>query len=560
MMGPAPRAERIRAALDEVLAWPELARSPQLVRFLRYIVEASLDGDEAAIKAYAIAVDVFGRPASFDPQSDPIVRVQARRLRQLLDRFYDEGHGATGVRIVLPVGRYVPDFIELAAPAPEAVRPGTMRRDAGIRRVLLVAAITLLMASMAAIGALPAGERVTAPTRPEVLVGNFSNLSEVAAADGFTGRLAVAIAEALAPFGDIEVRLLDQNAPLPPPREGRYLLSGVLRSSEAGLEVVTLLAAGPVGETRWNLHRPLTRPALDDERSAPALAAEVVRQLAPYRGPLHATGRQWLNAQEGALPLVNDYICMLAYGRAREALQSAAMAEALACYQRLLGDRVGTPRARAAQAGLQALVTVANSLPDQLPDALQDVLERLDLVARQAPDDSFVRAQLGLVQGWTRRFTAAVGSFRAALLANPLDPDIRAGYALLLVHMGAWDEADAEAARVLAEAVYPAPWHALPQALVSFQARRYPQAIEAGRLAAPAGEMGMLVAVAAAGLSDARADVEDLLARIASAETLRRLGIRPWLEMRLVDEEVVERLGEGLVRAGVAPAALTAPY
>ena len=110
-MGTGLPSERIVAALEELLAWPVIARSPQLAGFLRYIVEATLRGEEGGIKAYSIAVDVFGRPATFDPQSDPIVRVQARRLRSLLDQYYAEGNGSAGVQIRLPVGRYVPEFV-----------------------------------------------------------------------------------------------------------------------------------------------------------------------------------------------------------------------------------------------------------------------------------------------------------------------------------------------------------------------------------------------------------------------------------------------------------------
>ena len=106
-----PQGEQVRAALEEILSWPPIARSPQLGKFLSYIVTTTLEGQDAQIKAYSIAVDVFGRPATFDPQSDPIVRVQARRLRTLLEQFYAEGNGTAPVRIVLPVGRYVPEFL-----------------------------------------------------------------------------------------------------------------------------------------------------------------------------------------------------------------------------------------------------------------------------------------------------------------------------------------------------------------------------------------------------------------------------------------------------------------
>ena len=106
--------EGVKRALERLLAWPDIARSPQLANFLRYIVDRRLSGDAQSIKAYSIAVDVFGRSPDFDPQADPIVRVQARRLRGLLDQYY-RGPGADEpLRIELPIGRYVPEFIDSA--------------------------------------------------------------------------------------------------------------------------------------------------------------------------------------------------------------------------------------------------------------------------------------------------------------------------------------------------------------------------------------------------------------------------------------------------------------
>ena len=116
MTDPAWQREAILTALERLLAWPEIARSPQLGRFLDYIVQRTLEGNEASIKAYSIAVDVFGRAADFDPQADPIVRVQARRLRALLDEYYRGPGLGEATQIRLPVGRYVPEFVAASDP------------------------------------------------------------------------------------------------------------------------------------------------------------------------------------------------------------------------------------------------------------------------------------------------------------------------------------------------------------------------------------------------------------------------------------------------------------
>ena len=86
------------------------ARSPQLGAFLRFVVEAVLQGKSDRIKGYTIGVEVLRRDPSFDPQADPIVRVEATRLRRTIERYY-AGPGADDAIIVdLPRGSYVPTF------------------------------------------------------------------------------------------------------------------------------------------------------------------------------------------------------------------------------------------------------------------------------------------------------------------------------------------------------------------------------------------------------------------------------------------------------------------
>lgn len=101
-----------RRELEWVLAQPEFARSASLVRFLSFICKCYFEGETAEIREYSIAVEALGRkPASFDSHVDPIVRVTARALRKKLHEVYqNEGKDHT-LRIFLPVGHYVPEFV-----------------------------------------------------------------------------------------------------------------------------------------------------------------------------------------------------------------------------------------------------------------------------------------------------------------------------------------------------------------------------------------------------------------------------------------------------------------
>ena len=112
-----PTTEEIRAALDRIAVSEAFCASPQLVAFLRYVVEATLRGSQDRIKGYTIAVEAFGRGDDFNPQDDPIVRVEAMRLRRALQRYYANGGRDDSVRIVLPLGSYVPEFQRFASRA-----------------------------------------------------------------------------------------------------------------------------------------------------------------------------------------------------------------------------------------------------------------------------------------------------------------------------------------------------------------------------------------------------------------------------------------------------------
>src|SRR6185312_6124063 len=109
-MSDVPSPDDIRAALNRMVTSHVFSRSPQLGAFLRFVVEAVLHGKADRIKAYTIGVEVLRRDTKFDPQLDPIVRVEATRLRRAIERYY-AGPGLTDAVIIdLPRGSYVPTF------------------------------------------------------------------------------------------------------------------------------------------------------------------------------------------------------------------------------------------------------------------------------------------------------------------------------------------------------------------------------------------------------------------------------------------------------------------
>jgi adenylate cyclase len=100
----------VKHHLDQALSSPLFRKAERQSRFLRFVVGAALQSPEATIKEFDIGIAVYDRRSDYDPRTDPIVRVEAARLRARLREYY-EGTPPDRVRIDIPKGHYIPRFI-----------------------------------------------------------------------------------------------------------------------------------------------------------------------------------------------------------------------------------------------------------------------------------------------------------------------------------------------------------------------------------------------------------------------------------------------------------------
>ncbi len=108
--GPAISSQEVEAELAKVLASPLFRRAPRHSCFLEFVVRKKLAGSEDCVKESLIGVEVFGRPAGYDPGSEPAVRVEAGRLRLRLTEYYIGPGRHDPIQIHLPKGTYIPVF------------------------------------------------------------------------------------------------------------------------------------------------------------------------------------------------------------------------------------------------------------------------------------------------------------------------------------------------------------------------------------------------------------------------------------------------------------------
>ncbi len=120
--------EAVRLQLERILQSGEFRGSDKQREFLSFVIDETLEDRASQLKGYTIAVAVYGRAEGFDPQVDPIVRVEAGRLRRALEHYYLTAGKNDPVRIEIPKGTYVPTcrMVQISTPGAETL---TSRRE-----------------------------------------------------------------------------------------------------------------------------------------------------------------------------------------------------------------------------------------------------------------------------------------------------------------------------------------------------------------------------------------------------------------------------------------------
>ena len=129
-----PAAPAVRETLERLLASETFGRSERARKLLRYLVEREQAGEADRLKGFSIAMDVFGKDGDFDSSTDAVVRVQAGRLRELLQHYFANEGIAEPVRIAIARGGYVPSYELNAIPLPIGQEPAEAAAVANFSR------------------------------------------------------------------------------------------------------------------------------------------------------------------------------------------------------------------------------------------------------------------------------------------------------------------------------------------------------------------------------------------------------------------------------------------
>lgn len=568
-----PAGDEVRACLSRILGSEEFRNSPNLSAFLAFIVERALEGRADTIKAYTVATQVLGRPVSFDPQADPIVRVEATRLRRALDRYYGFAGAGDAVRIAIPRGTYVPviGWRSDPDPAQELLEP-TPAHDvsspadrAGRRLGFGIAASIMVAATAAAAGyvirsgaparvdqapflAVMGDASLASRGREGTALTTFATLLVPPLAEGSAGARAYAVLltdllrSGLARFEDVAI--IESPAQQPGGRgssDDTYSLLGRVSRTANEHRIAMRLRHEVSRQVVWSAEF-----VVPDARRAEGEEMRLMRQIAATLvSPGGVLARDAASAKAAADPKTVPAACIVLSDAALSRGDAGLIGEARECLSRTAQDypRFAPARAMLARTLVETWRLSAAPAAGLLDDALQDARAAVAL----APQVARNHVALSEILAARGDHAGAEEAARRALDLNPYSAEVVANLAFRDIEAGRYGEGAAALSDLLDSGTPPVPWQAFFSALAAYGAGQpAPKTRDAGLADLhPSEVLAAVVAGQSRKPAALRTAVTDIRRRLPSAgdpaEFTRRLGLQPELA-----GEVTRRLAAAL--------------
>ena len=350
-----PGAAEIRAELERILASRCFEQAARSSGFLRFVVEQTLAGQGERLKGYTIAVEVFDRPPDFDAQTDPLVRVEAGRLRRRLIEYYaDEGRD-NPVRLELPRGSYsvvatyaarnapltpaAADILLGPMPAEQPAENEAARNRRRWRRIRSVLVATVILAGLGVIvfqqyevsrlGSAPPTATTGDGGKPPLVVQAFEDLGQGTALAGLAATLTEELFLLLGRPEVLVVAMEGSNHETS--ATPAYILNGSIRETDGVARITARLARVDTGTQLWTAAYDEPLAALRSPEGQRRIARRIAVVAEPY-GPIFQAELERIGAVAAENLTTQD--CVVIYYDYRRVFGAAEHARALDCFQR----------------------------------------------------------------------------------------------------------------------------------------------------------------------------------------------------------------------------------
>ena len=438
----------ILMAMNRVLAVSEFQANPSASAFLRFVVEETLAGRGDRLKAFAIATLALRQPDSFNPQINSLVRVQATRLRAMLDHYYVRPGADDPIRISLPRGAYQL-HLERATYAPREAPAGPVgskevaatdqkwsRRRATLLSLAMAVAVllgTVILYVYSAPSGRPRPPRPGFTSPPSIAVSWSSSTGQEAEGARFAFTLVNALEQGLGGFDYVRIR----QPTVPSPFNADYELHFAASKTSGGLyDIFFSLTDQMTGETIWTLERDGIGGA--DQAKIKGLASAVVELVADISGGAifsDLMSRQLLFNLRG-----NAYTCELASAIYVRDHRQNLQEESKSCLEDFV---VQDPENFGILAALatRLIVDYLNVAPNSRGAAdLQRAMKIATHAYILAPQRVSSQTALFMAQFYNRRFEDAHATALKAIATNPDDTEFMARIARGYISQGLFKE------------------------------------------------------------------------------------------------------------------------
>ncbi len=457
----------VRDQLARIVGSEAFAPSQRRQRFLEYIVGEVLAGRGGRLKGYSIATEVFGRSGEFDPNIDPVVRVEAGRLRDKLREYYENEGRADAIRIDLPKGSYAPRIVFRNSEASEHSRttntlpPDTapitasetpaeqgltsaehaapndiLRKLLAKPRAQAYLAVALTLITALGIGlwkALPPNSYPPLPEKASIAVLPFANIGNDAQWQRLATGLAQDIVTDLSQSKDLFVvarqsteAYRDTKTDL---REiGRqlgvhYILEGSVQPSDANVRVTTQLVDTRSGGTVWSTK--YDRPATELFHVQGDVTEKIVATLTGYQGAVAQAERALIRRKPPRSLTAYEYYQLgleTKHGGASGAISKAGLEQAEGLFKKALAI---DPQLARAYVGLAYIYEYRIDLG--IDDAQQNISKHSELARRAVsldPNDGEAQLVLGHAFVYQGLADQALDQFAKAEALAPSNADV----------------------------------------------------------------------------------------------------------------------------------------
>ncbi len=477
-----PSPELVKDALGRIVNSKNFVEAGRARRFLEYVVSEKLAGRASQLKAYNIALEVFDRHEEFDPQSNPLVRVEAGKLRRLLELYYLTEGKDDPVQITIPKGGYGPLLTSRVAEEPKEAIP--VERDstdvAAVdvarwlgpvpRRVVVLLGMLTALAAGWLLFLQQQNEEVAFETlenaapieRPVIFIAPFEDSTSSTSLAQVASGISRDVLHNLVQFGDIIVldgglviarsdksEIMENALEL----KADFILTGEVVRRDDRIRVSAQLSDN-TGRIIWSAaeEEPLTVAEIFQIQDK--ISAKVAQTMAQPYGIVFRD--RALSLDRKPPKSLSAYQCVVRAYEYRLQLSRSSHQEVRECLEETVAFE---PDYIEATAMLSLIYTdefrFAYNLRDELPERLAAAIRLAQDAVERSPENATAWRALFYAQFAAGETELALEAGQKALALNPNDMDVKAVVGFRMAVSGNWEEG----LTILSDAISTAPFH-----------------------------------------------------------------------------------------------------